>query len=352
MFVQNWADEMVNAAQMSAINAIDKNYACVNPTVFPRIQIVLNAIYKKAGNNACAAQFQSQLSSGGLKQFYNNFANGGFVTFGQTLMPSNDFYGGLFFTAQNAGQAAQQGQGVFSLKTNSQQGMRGVEKCADGSNPSGISKWCVNDQTGAEKDPNPDGTCDNNYSAQATPNNGKCEDGSDPQTNSPGQVTGQVFKTSMEGSPELVTAANDIVGLLNAALSSLLNGLASMAINAATGAANGAMNGMGSGSSNGSGLLGLQASTSTAPNTTGLPPQPMTCAGPPTTVVGASATFSATGGEDVNGGLPTYTWSAAGAGSTSGGGNSFAATYNATGTYNVSVTASTGSNASCAITVQ
>ena len=94
-FVQNWADDFANAAIMSATNAINSNFACINTnTVFPRIQVILNAIYKP-GNNVCAAQFASQLSSGGLTQFYNNFSNGGFVTFGQTLMPSNDFYGGL-----------------------------------------------------------------------------------------------------------------------------------------------------------------------------------------------------------------------------------------------------------------
>jgi len=375
LFVQNWADDLVNAAQTSAVNAINSNYSCINTnTVFPRIQVILNAIYKP-GNNVCAAQFQSQLGSGNLTNFFNNFSNGGFVTFGQTLLPSNNLYSGLFVTAQNAGQAAQQGQGVFSLKTTSQQGLKGIEKCADGSNPSGISKTCVQqtDYGTSIEATNSDGTCNSGWTLQASANNGKCADGTDPTTNSPGQVTGQVFKTSLEGSPQLVTAANDITGLLNAMLGSLLNGLASMAVTAGTNAAEGGI-GIGAGSSNGGGLTSLagQASTNTTPVLSGLPAQPGVSCAPLTqtatldTGTGqASVTLYAQGGATnvsssasgaSDNGQPTYTWSAPGSVSSGGGasaGDGFVAIYNATGTYSVAVTASTdSSNASCSVTVQ
>jgi hypothetical protein len=356
MFIQNWASDLVNAGEMSAINAINSNYACVNPnTVFPRVQIILNAIYKP-GNNVCAMQFQSALSSGNLTNFFSNFSNGGFVTFGQTLMPSNDFYGGLFFTAQNAGKAAQQSQGVFSLKTTAQQGWQGVEKCADGSDPHGISKFCTQEGTTVEGSVNADGTCASGWTLQSRANNGQCADGSDPTTNSPGQITGQVFKTGMEGSPELITAANSIVGILNAMLSSLLNGLASMAVSAGSSAVAGAT-GIGSGSSGGSGVMGFSPSNS-GPSGPALPG--VSCLPAyqdiafPTSTNQASVPFYAQGGAtDSAGNQPTYSWSAPGSVSGSGGlnaGDPFTAIYDATGTYSISVVASTdNSNSTCTL---
>jgi PKD domain-containing protein len=360
MFIQNWAYDLTNAVELSAINAINSNFTCINNnTIYPQIEVVLNAIYKP-GNNVCAAQFASQLSSDNLQQFYNNFANGGFVTFGETLMPSNNFYGGLFFAAQSAGQAAQQGQTLFTVKATAQQGFNGVERCDDGSNPSGISSWCSppTGSTGLSVAPvNADGTCNTGWTKESAANNGKCADGTDPITNTPGQVTGQMFQTSVQGSTLLVTAANDITGLLNAAVDSLLNSLANLAITSAGTAIDK------------SGITGLTLPTtppagSIPPELQGIPSNHSANCFPVTqditfdSITGQSAvTLYAEGGAlDTKNNPPTYTWSAPSSTLSGGGttqGSFFQAVYNAPGIYNVSVVASTdNSSSTCQVVLQ
>ena len=358
MFIQNWAYDLTNAAEMSAINAINNNFACINEnTIFPQIQVILNAIYKP-GNNVCAAQFASQLSSDNLQDFYNNFANGGFLTFGETLMPSNDFYGGLFFAAQSAGQAAQQGQTLFTVKATAQQGFSGVEKCDDGSDPHGLTTQCWSASTHHPYPPDSNGNCQSGDGAPiSSANNGKCADGSDPTTNTPGAVTGQVFQTSVQGSTQLVTAANDITGLLNAAVDSLLNSIANLVITSA-----------GTVIDN-SGLTGLTLPTTPPPGSipsslAGIPSGHTISCFPATqnvtfdSAAGQSAvTLYADGGTlDASNNPPTYTWSAPGSIFSGGGttqGSSFQAIYNAPGTYDISVTASTdNSSATCQVILE
>ena len=232
MFVQNWADDFANAAIMSATNYINSNFACIGTTQLPHIQLIMNAIYKP-GNNVCAAQFASNLSQANLTSFLNNFQNGGFLTFSQTLMPSNDFYGGLFFTAQGAGQAAKQSQSLFSVKTTAQQGFKGVEICADGSNPNGAhSVAFVGPLAPGESAPPP----------TTVANNGLCNNGQPPTTQSPGQSTGMMLNQSLGTAPKLIAGATTIDGIINAFTISLINALASTLVTTASGAINGEIN--------------------------------------------------------------------------------------------------------------
>ena len=342
-FITNWGAEMVNAAEQSALNAINSNFACVNPnTVLPRIQVILNAIYKP-GNNACAAQFQSALSSNNLQNFYNNFSNGGFVTFGQTLVPSNDFYGGLFFTAQDTGQAAQQSQNLFSVKTTASQGYRNSQVCPDGSNPtSGTHVQCSFVGPLAPGQSCPAG------SQVTVPNNGMCANGAEPSVTMPGIVNGQALGQALGGSPKLVAAANSIAGLVNAAASSLLMGLVNAGVQAATQAVNGALQGDG-------GIMSISTSTLVLPQATSTLSSALSCSpANDTTDVqeqNGQALFTASGGTfDVNGNPPNYNWTSSDG--QSGTGMFFDPTYTTMGQYTITLTDTAGdATGNCFVTV-
>ena len=186
-----------------------------------------------------SSQFASQLSSSNLNNFLNNFSNGGFVTFGQTLTPSNNFYGGLAFTAQNTGQATQQSQNVFSVKTTASQGYRNSQVCPDGSSPSGFH--CQR----------PNGSVYNVTTASCNdggtgsdiliPNDGQCANGQEPTVTMPGIINTQSMDQALGGHTKLIAAANDIVGIVQAAASSLLTGIVNAGINAVTQSVNGAL---------------------------------------------------------------------------------------------------------------
>jgi len=76
-FITNWGTTLVNAAQTSAINAIDGAMSCgVYSAFIPQIKATLNAYYKPGGG-VCANQFAAALGSNSFQQFYNNFQNGG-----------------------------------------------------------------------------------------------------------------------------------------------------------------------------------------------------------------------------------------------------------------------------------
>ena len=302
-FITNWGTDLVNAGTMSAINAINSNYACVAPnsSALSSIQLVLNAIYKP-GNNACAASFNSLLSQGITpQQFYNKFSNGGFLTFGQTLQPSNNFYGGLFFSAQAAGQASQQGTSLFTLKTNSAQGYRSSQVCSDGSNPNAFRCERAN------------GTSYNSATATCgegetvIPNDGQCANGSEPAVTMPGIVNKDALATTLGGSKAAVAAATSLAGLAEFAAQDLLMGLVNLGIKNATQAFNGALQGDG-------GIMSVSPSSISAPTVSSTVASPLTCS--PSiislTATGTPVSFVAYGGTyDKNGAAPNYNWSAA-----------------------------------------
>jgi hypothetical protein len=330
-FVTNMGTAMVNAAEQSALSAINSNFACINTNgAFPRVQITLNAIYKP-GNNVCAAQFASQLSSANLTNFYNTFANGGFVTFGQTLTPSNNFYGGLFFTAQNAAQSAQQSQNVLGIKTTAAQGFSNSQICPDGSNPvSGTHTTCSFVGPLAPGQSCPAG------SQVTVPNNGMCANGTEPSVTMPGIINTQSMDKAIGAHPQLVAAANDIAGIVQAAANSLLMGIVNAGVNAVTQTVNGALQGDG-------GLLSINPATITAPAATSTAMSALSCS-PATEIIespGTQAAFFANGGTfDANGNQPTYIWTSSDG--QTGAGMEFDVIYNAIGTYTITLSDSLG----------
>lgn len=322
MFVQNWADDFANAGIMSATNWINSNYSCVGTAQLPRIQLILNAIYKP-GNNACAAQFASQLSSGSLNNFMNSFTNGGFVTFGQTLMPSNDFYGGLFFTAQDTANAAEQSQKLFSIKTTSQQGMKGGEICADGSNP----------LTGTHKAS--DGSTVQNL--------GLCANGTTPTTQAPALLTGQALGSGVTMGGKEILSANDVGGIVAALANSLISAITSQVVTSASTAINGAING-----SNGTSIMSISSDSLILPTSTD---SALVCSPTSATAsTGDTTLFTASGGFDSNGNIPTYNWTSSDGQSVSA--PMFSPTYNASGTYTITLGDSKGdTSTTCSVIV-
>jgi len=230
-FIQNWGRTLVNSYTTAAVNAIDQQMACINPSLAPRLSVLFQVpSFNNGGGGFCAIQFQNQLAGNKLTQFYNSFEQGGVDSYLKLFQPGGNDFGILIDIQDQAMAAGGNSKNATQAKSAANQGWTGNEQCADGSDPNGVHNHCI-DSKGVGSYTNPDGTCDPGLFSEEVGNGGKCANGEDPLTTSPGQVTGQVFNSTVKGGPELVTAANDIVGLLNAFLTSLLNSLASAAIN-------------------------------------------------------------------------------------------------------------------------
>jgi hypothetical protein len=274
-FITNWGTQLVNAAQMSAINSINGLFTsgCVFPAFIGQEKITLNAFYKPGGN-ACANQFQAALGSHSFQQFYNNFANGGFVAFGASTLPSGNPYGDLFFNAQTVNFSYQNQQAASQVKTQASGGLTGTEYCpnfptADPVN--GEHTVCEN-PNGADYLQPAAGVCAAGTTPVVYGNNNLCPDGSQPLTNNPAAATGFALNSALDSSPKQVAAANDIVGVLNAVLNSLLLSMANTAVTAAGQLVN-------------QGLTSLNASNITAGNTP-----------PPANLAAAASSTAATAG--------------------------------------------------------
>jgi hypothetical protein len=364
-FITNWGTQLVNAAQMTAINAINQQMTCgVFPPFVPQLKVTLNAFYKP-GNNSCANQFAAALGGNSFQQFYNNFKNGGFVAFGASTLPSGNPYGSLFFNAQTVQLAYSNQQAATKLQTQTSQGLRSGLVCDDGSDP-------VNGQHLVCEGPNQDftstsGSCPTGYTPDMYDNNGLCADGSQPQVTTPAAATGFVLGSGIDATPKQLAAANDITGILNSVLNSLLTSLASTAVNAA-----GQLVNQGLTSINGSTITAAASSTPPAamplacnPSSQIIPPpqtistvslnstssgsQSGTYTAPPNS---SPSTVSASGGTfDANGNLPTYFWSDS-QGVTSTGGI-FSDTFSASGTYTITLNDSASDTpAICTVIVQ
>lgn len=325
MFVQNWANDLANAGIMSATNWINGNFSCIGTAQMPRIQIVLNALYKP-GNNACAAQFASQLSSANLTSFMKNFTSGGFVSFGQTLLPSNNFYGGLIFTAQNAQQASQQAKSVFTIKTTSQQGMKGSETCGDSpsDNPQGFHCVDANNKISYPSG----GSCPSGTTQ--VQNLGSCADGSNPTTQSPALISGAALGSGVTMGGKQILSANDVGGIVAAFANSLINAITSQIVSSASGAINGVLNGTPIMSVNPDSLLSATSTNSAL----------MCSPASATASAGATTLFTASGGFDSNGNVPTYYWQSSDG--QSGSGPMFSPTYTTPGNYTITLGDSNG----------
>ena len=395
-FITNWGTQLVNAAQTSALNAINAQMSCgVFPSFIPQIKLTLNAFYKP-GNNSCANQFAAALGSNSFQQFYNNFANGGFVAFGASTLPSGNPYGQQFFSAQTVSFAYNNQQAASQLKAQTSNGFTGGAGSSvcprDHSDPNGQHLVCE----GPDKDFNStDGkTCPAGYTPDEYDNNGLCADGDQPIVNTPDAVSGFVLTSAVDATPKQVAAANDIVGVLNSVLNSLLTSLASTAVNAAGQLVNQTLTSLNSSNITAgstpppSNLATLASSTASTASTA--TPIALTCsptsqtvpsitAGDGTNLLPAPSTnsvtigtstytstvatttvplnnsptsLSAMGGTlDANGNPPTYSWSDSNGGS--GIGASFSDTFANPGTYTVTLTDSAGdASSTCTVTVQ
>ena len=265
------------------------------------------------------------------------------------------FIAGLFFTAQGTAQAAQQSQSLFSVKTTAQQGFKGVETCADKSNPTGV--YCTTSDGTKYLPTVASGLC--NAGDNMVQNNGVCMDGSDPTTQSPGQTTGMMLNQSLGTTPKLIAGATTIDGIINAFTISLIETLASTLVKTATGAINSKLNSLSTVSTAQLDAAASSTATSTISEALACDPSQLSIS------AGDDAMFvvdeqNGGGTYDANGNPPNYTWTA----SPDGGvgapiieeGDSFDMIYNipnAPGSlYTVTLSDSVGDpSASCFVTV-
>ena len=228
----------MNAAQASALNAINAEMSCgVYPAFIPQIKVTLNAFYK-SGGNTCANQFSAALGANTFQQFYNNFKNGGFVAFGASTLPSGNPYGQLFFNAQSVAVTSNNAQAATSLKTQTSGGFTGGQVCDDGSNPNSGEHTVCENPDGPDYTIQGSEQCGPGDTNVVYANQGTCSDGTQPVVTTPSAVTGFTLNSAIDSTPKQIAAANDIVGVLNSVLSSLMTSLASMAVNAAGQAVN------------------------------------------------------------------------------------------------------------------
>lgn len=372
-FVTNWADELTNSFATYAQNKLSNWMQCI-PTYQQPIINALLTTPQTSLNNVCGAEFNSQLSYN-LQNLSTHFTN--FTDYLDLFQPGGNSWGLVLQVQDSVYAAGATAQQANTNQNIAQQGWSGTYVCDDGSSPHGTRDVCVSsDGKNYTINPNdPNDTCDPSDQLEFIPNNGACADGSAPTLTSPGQATGQGFFSGLKSGAENLTSATNIAGLLNALLSSLLNTLAQSAINYSTTALNNAING--TGGSQDAGLVGINPDSITVASTTVeqsgaqcIPVQQTSIFNASTSQ--ATASFSAAGGAidstcaasnscpstENPDGSPIYSWLAPGSLSAASGtppqtGDSFFTTYSATGTYAVTVTASTdNSTSTCEVTVQ
>jgi hypothetical protein len=343
-FIQQWGNTLAKAFENSAISALNSQMSCVGAAPFnPQLKLMLGATYQTNQNNVCAVSFNNQLSGNTLNNFFKKFSNGGWVTFGSTLQPDNNYYGSAFFIAQAVGNTAQNAQNAAQAKAVAGQGFHGSAVCDDGSNPNGDSVECTQgDPTSAAGQIDqmfPGDSCPNGWALQATfSNNGECTDGSEPEVQTPGALFNGMANSAINGNFSLITSANDWVGLASGLFVSILqqtlNSLAQSTISDVGGLLQQASNGGGANSVSPDGLNVTANATS---------PQPITC----TVVPDPSGNplevdITVQGGEVISSAgitTPSYVWmQPLGGVITPAAGASVLGTFNATGTtYQVTV---------------
>lgn len=362
-FITNWGTTLVNAAQTNALNALNKDMTCGTFSAFaPQITVTLKSFYSPSANN-CANQFQASLGANSFQQFYNNFSNGGFVAFGASTLPSGNPYGAQFFEAQKTDVAYRNQQAATTLKTQTSQGFTGDEVCADGSKPDGETTVCEDSNGAYEASSIGDdngivgNVCPSGEKLVTISNGGLCANGSQPIVQTPSAVTGFTVQTTAGGGATVaqVTAATDIVGLLNSVMSSLVLGLANAAVNAAGKLVNQTLT-----SANPSSIT--SGSATTAPAQIPLACNPLTqtipsasASAPTSTGITATSTspasLSASGGTlDASDNAPIYSWSDTNGVTSTG--PLFSDTFTIPGTYTVTLNDSTGDAATTCTVIQ
>ena len=362
-FIQNWGTTIANAYTAQALNMLNQQMACIGPVQSGNLKILL-ATPQVGAQNSCANVFNSFLNSPNFKQLSTHFTN--FNDYFQLYQPGGNMWSSLITIQNTAMRAGSNGQTAAQAQALAGQGWTGSQQCPDGSNPNGVSYKCDpgDSLTGGNMCLNIGG---GTYPASLQANGGICATGNNnknPVITMPSIVSGQMLSQGIGSSPKLIAAANSVAGLINAIASSLLTSIAQEVVGAVTKDVNGVLSG---GPGNSGGLLSISPSSTIT--TTSVPPSPVQCATPQisasldATTQLATVNLLAEGGAiDVNAqanggstGQPTYTWSAPGSISGTGGTGAampFVVTYNTPGTYTATVTASTdGSTATCTVTI-
>jgi len=370
-FVTSFAAQMVNSFQAAAISSVNSGISQAPASQQSALKMLTSISYTAPNGTTLLGTVgpNAGVSVSGnftnMSDYLSEFNSGGNVWANAMAISDKSLISG----ANN--------QSANQTKNIAQQGFNGDETCDDGSDPNnGTHDVCS--EFLAEPS---DGECyidgtDDVGPAETVPNEGLCADGSQPKTILPGQVTNQESDVSLKTGTENITSADDIAGLLDAFLSSLLNNLAQNAINLASSAVNGAINTQ---SPNNTGITGLSSSTLTnTNNTSASTQQTVQCLPSIQTATISTSTglayvnLSAIGGKidttcvannacpatENPDGTPIYNWTAAGSiqggsGVTQLTGQNLTLTYSTPGTYTAIITASTDSSQStCQINVQ
>ena len=349
-FIQQWGMTLANAAQQSALGALNAQMKCVSAAPFAdQLRLTLGATYKPGNNNVCAVQYNNQLNNNlsSLTKFYNNFSGGGgWVTFGATLQPDNNYYGSAFFIAQTVGNTGQLAQNGAQAKAIAGGGFGGSATCKDGSDPKGSTLICI-DGSGHESETNSN-TCPAHTTPYETlPNNGFCSNGQEPSVQTPGAVFNGMVNSAVDGNFKLITSANNWVGLASGLFVSILqetlNSLAKTTIADAQGLLQQAYSGGGATNvTNSGGVGGTYTVTQGASS-----PASLFCyvsASPDSNPLAAELTAGGQGAITSNGNsapvaiTPSYTWSTTQGTVSPAAGPGTIATFNAPGTYQVLLT--------------
>jgi len=351
-FVTSWAVSLANAFQSSALSYLNGITPQLCPQIAPSISMSLKITTQGQPSQSSPVTGIAGIGAKGNictlnvpSGFKTNFLAGGLPAYYNTLDPNNNFYSQFFSVQDSVQQAAAAQAAATQAKSVAAQGFKGDQVCADGSNPNG--SYCVDDETG-ESFP----AIINNGTPSCAPletlfpNGGLCTDGSEPITTTPGKTTGDVTASALGSNIELVVNANNIAGIMAAFADSLMSSLIKSALATVSTQINGAL-GLPGGPTAPAGSGGmLSVATTTAPA--------VSC-GPSSTTLPAGNTFSlAAGGgtPDTSGNTPSYSWSAPGASPASMTGAVFNGSYTTAGTYNITVTASTGgAAATCQVIV-
>jgi hypothetical protein len=361
-FVTDFGTQMVNSFQTAAINKLNSYMKCVPTSMTPSLKILLSTP-SVASKNSCGAEFNGQLSGNNLANLQNHFTN--FSDYLSLYSAGGNGFSVLMTANDTSISAGTQNAQAKQTQTVAQQGWKGSETCAQGNgDPNGFHYECQDGGTlsGSQCEIDSGGvTLD--VDATEVQNLGQCNDGSNPTITSPGQTTGQGFFSSIKSGTENITSAKNLAGIFNALLSSVLNTLSQDAISFSNTELNNLENGTSGGGSDG-GLMSVVSSSLML--TTSSSTSMMQCIpANQTTIFDAStsqatASFSVAGGTidstcagnnncpstENSDGTPIYHWSAPGSlnyapTGTLPVGSSFFTTYNATGTYFVTATAST-----------
>jgi hypothetical protein len=344
-FIQQWGNTLANAFQTSALGALNSQMSCVGVAPFAaQLELTLGATYQP-NKKICAVQFSAQLGNN-LKQlnnFYNDFSSSGWLTYGATMQPDNNYYGATFFTAQVVANTAQNSQNAAQAKAIAGQGFHGSSVCADDSNPNGFTLQCQ--YPGSQILYTQSASCPSgSVSIGSFGNDGLCDNGEEPLVQTPGAIFNGMVGSAVNGNFSLITSANNWAGLASGLFVSImqqvLNSLATSAISDAGGLLQQAANGGGATSVSGVGTNNptvTQGASSPATVTCNEEPN-LSSSDPLTVVLSVYSVPAVNGGSAASVTTPSYTWTPPTGGTLSATtGDTVTATFNATGTYQVVV---------------